>query len=154
MRNILLTNEHECKAASFAPRWGQQVQWRSLAAAVALVSIFIAAPLSRWNGTNFQSSALELEDRGEAESIKIIARNTGVESAKASSRGATATPGPLKDSPRSSEGLSTASGPATATATAISNTSINRLCSEILASAWRGEALSDQSRAFLQKECR
>jgi hypothetical protein len=153
MRNILLTNEHECKAASFAPGWGQQVQWRSLAAAVALVSIFIAAPLSRWNSANFQSSALELEDRGKAESIKIIARNTGVESAKASSR-ATATPGPLKDSPRSAEGLSTASGPATATATAISNTSINRLCSEILASAWRGEALSDQSRAFLQKECR
>jgi hypothetical protein len=150
MRNILLTNEHECKAASFAPGWGQQVQWRSLAAAVALVSIFIAAPLSRWNSANFQSSALELEDRGEAESIKIIARKTGVESAKASSR-ATATPGPLKDSPRSAEGLSTASGPATATT--ISNSSINRLCSEIHANARRGEPLSEQSRIFLQKEC-
>jgi hypothetical protein len=123
MRNILLTHENGCKAASFAPWWCQQVQGRTLAAAVALVSMFIAAPLSLWNSAKFQSS------------------------------NATTITAQAKGSALSSEVLARASEPAIARAITISSTSIDRLCSEILASAWRGEPLSEQSRAFLQKEC-
>jgi hypothetical protein len=123
MRNTPFTEENDYKRASSAPRCGQQVQWRSLAAAVALISIFIAAPLSRWHIAEFESS------------------------------NATATAARIKSSAGSSEVLAPATRPETATATAISNTSINRLCSEILGSAWRGEPLPEQSRAFLEQEC-
>jgi hypothetical protein len=119
MRNMFLPNENDSKP-SFALRWRQEVQWRSLAASAALVAVFIAAPLSRWNSVHFQStvSGANVEAPFEVQAVEVLPKRTG------------------------------------ARATSISNiSSINVRCSEMLARARTGEALSEQNRAFVQEEC-
>jgi hypothetical protein len=147
MPNTFCTTEKNHQNPWLGSDWHKQVQWRSIAAGIGLLTVIVSAPLTRWHTVPFKSlDTGSLEARSTVTTMNEVDARSGLAAHKRAARKSANGAGAP-----TAETLST--NPSVRT-DAVAYSTIDSRCNDFLSKTEHGEPLYPQQRAFLLTECK